>query len=86
MKSSKRTRKLYISISFEYLTFSSNTIFGFTEPGQGKNKSECQDSYSIIDLPEDHVKYFAVYDGHGSIGKSVSSEIISRMYLKTMKF
>ena len=50
---------------------SSNTIFGFTEPGQGKNKTECQDSFSIIDIPEDHVKYYAVYDGHGHVGKSV---------------
>ena len=54
------------------LIYSSNTIFGFTEPGQGKNKTECQDSYSIIDIAEDHLKYFAVYDGHGHVGKSVS--------------
>jgi hypothetical protein len=56
-----------------FIYFRSNTIFGFTEPGSGKNKTECQDSYSIIDLPEDHVKYFAVYDGHGHVGKSVST-------------
>jgi hypothetical protein len=59
------------------ITYSSNTIFGFTEPGSGKNKTECQDSYSIIDIPEDHLKYFAVYDGHGHVGKSVSAQRIS---------
>lgn len=58
------------------IAYSSNTIFGFTEPGSGKNKTECQDSYSIIDIPEDHLKYFAVYDGHGHVGKSVSAQRI----------
>ena len=58
------------------IVYRSNTIFGFTEPGSGKNKTECQDSYSIIDIPEDHLKYFAVYDGHGHVGKSVSAQRI----------
>lgn len=49
--------------------YSSNTIFGYTEPGAGKKKFECQDTYSIIDLPEDHLKFFGVFDGHGNIGR-----------------
>lgn len=44
-------------------------MFGYTEPGAGKKKFECQDTYSIIDLPEDHIKYYAVYDGHGNVGR-----------------
>ena len=58
----------------ELIIFSnrSNTIFGYTEPGAGKKKFECQDTYSIIDLPEDHLRYYAVYDGHGNVGRQVS--------------
>lgn len=53
------------------ITFRSSTVFGYTEPGAGKKKFECQDTYCIIDLPEDHLKYYAVYDGHGNVGRSV---------------
>jgi serine/threonine protein phosphatase PrpC len=51
----------------------SNTIFGYTEPGAGKKKFECQDTYSIIDLPEDHLKFYGVFDGHGNVGRQVST-------------
>lgn len=47
----------------------SNTIFGYTEPGAGKKKFECQDTYTILDLPEERMKYLAVYDGHGNVGR-----------------
>ena len=67
MRNSKRIRKR------PYITHSvrSNTVFGYTEPGAGKKKFECQDTYSIIDIPEDHIKYYAVYDGHGNVGRQV---------------
>lgn len=68
VRSSKRTRKALLC---DYLSYSSNSIFGYTEPGAGKKKFECQDTYSIIDIPEDHLKYYAVYDGHGNVGRQV---------------
>lgn len=47
-------------------------MFGYTEPGAGKKKFECQDTYSIIDIPEDDLIYYAVYDGHGNVGRQVN--------------
>lgn len=49
-------------------------IFEFSRQGQKKNKDEVgQDVYEILINSElgENVKYFAVYDGHGSRGKEV---------------
>lgn len=71
IKNKKNSRET--SINTNYLICDrSSTVFGYTEPGAGKKKFECQDTYCIIDLPEDHLKYYAVYDGHGNVGRSVS--------------
>jgi hypothetical protein len=69
-------------LTLSYVVFRSNTVFGYTEPGAGKKKFECQDTYSIIDLPEDHMRYYAVYDGHGNVGRQVitKSSSINRMH------
>lgn len=40
--------------------------------GYGPKKTECQDSYCIMDKFTDDSHFFAVYDGHGSSGKEAS--------------
>lgn len=55
--------------SLSCLNIRSTSVFGYTEPGAGKKKFECQDTISIIDLPEDKLKFYAVFDGHGNVGR-----------------
>jgi len=48
-------------------------IYGFTKEGSGPGKNECQDTLSILYNIAHHTHFFAVYDGHGPNGKSVSN-------------
>ena len=44
----------------------------FSKMGYGGKKSECQDSFCMIEKFADECYFFAVYDGHGSSGKESS--------------
>ncbi|KRX03426.1 Protein phosphatase 2C (PP2C)-like domain [Pseudocohnilembus persalinus] len=50
---------------------------GNTEPGFGPRKTECQDTISVIEDEELKLHVFAVFDGHGESGQSVSMEVNS---------
>ena len=53
-------------------------IFEFSRQGQKKNKDEVgQDAYELLINSElgENIKYFAVYDGHGSRGKEVNFNV-----------
>ncbi len=39
--------------------------------GFGTKKTECQDSYCIMEKFIEDVSFIAIYDGHGSSGKEV---------------
>jgi len=45
---------------------------GFSRMGYGPKKTECQDSYCIMEKFAEDCHFFAVYDGHGSSGKEAS--------------
>jgi hypothetical protein len=47
-------------------------IYGNSWIGFGLKKTECQDSYSVIEKLADGITFAAVYDGHGSSGKEAS--------------
>ena len=47
-------------------------MYGFSKIGYGPKKTECQDSFCIMDKFADECYFFAVYDGHGSSGKEAS--------------
>lgn len=48
-------------------------MWGESKMGYGPKKTECQDSFCIIDQKfENDGYFFAVYDGHGSSGKEAS--------------
>lgn len=47
----------------------------FSIQGDGPRKSECQDSYSIIDGQKDHYYSFGVFDGYGNSGKEASNAV-----------
>lgn len=45
---------------------------GFSKMGYGGKKTECQDSFCIMEKFADDCFFFAVYDGHGASGKEAS--------------
>ena len=47
-------------------------IVGFSKMGSGPKKTECQDSYCIMEKMTPECNFFAVYDGHGTSGKEAS--------------
>jgi serine/threonine protein phosphatase PrpC len=47
-------------------------IYGYSKIGYGPKKTECQDSYCIMEKFTDDCHFLAVYDGHGSSGKEAS--------------
>lgn len=47
-------------------------IYGVSKMGYGPKKTECQDSFCIMENFHDSYHFFAVYDGHGSSGKEAS--------------
>ena len=51
-----------------------NTVkmYGLYKQGFGPKKTECQDSFSIMEKFAGDCYFFAVYDGHGSSGKEAS--------------
>ncbi len=46
-------------------------IYGHSKMGFGTKKTECQDSYCIMEKFIEDVSFIAIYDGHGSSGKEV---------------
>lgn len=47
-------------------------MVGYSKQGKGPKKSECQDSFCMVDRFADDCFFFAVYDGHGNSGKEAS--------------
>lgn len=47
-------------------------MYGLYKQGFGPKKTECQDSFSIMEKFAGDCYFFAVYDGHGSSGKEAS--------------
>lgn len=67
----------------ETIHFSSHSI-----QGEGPKKTECQDSYTIIDQSADGYYAFGVLDGHGNSGKEASnsaSDNIQKYFDKSKK-
>lgn len=61
--------------------------FAHSEKGQGKKKTECQDTYCIMEDFYKGMTYMAVYDGHGPNGRYASDLANNsiKSYLSTNK-
>lgn len=45
----------------------------FSMMGEGPKKTECQDSYLIMDATKEYYYAYSVLDGHGNSGKEASN-------------
>lgn len=54
-------------------------IYGYTKPGYGLRKVECQDTFVTIPHLTPNMHFLAIYDGHGSRGKHVSEFVNKRI-------
>lgn len=59
-------------------------VYGYSKPGYGIGKKECQDSYITMPNLTSNMHFLAVYDGHGPRGKQVS-EYVNQRIAKSLK-
>jgi len=46
--------------------------FAYAEKGHGKKKTECQDTFCLMENFYKDMTFLAVYDGHGANGRTAS--------------